>query len=96
VIDFELLPVAELEFQAAADWYAERNPTAGDRFVDEVAAAIEAIRRNPEGFGRMHRRYRICMVDGFPYYVAYRISSGVVVIVAIRHASQDQDAWKSR
>jgi hypothetical protein len=36
------------------------------------------------------------LVKGFPYYVAYRLRQNLVEVVAIRHSSQDQDAWRGR
>ena len=94
--DFELLPAARLEYANAFQWYAHQNPAAAERFATEVEAAIEAIRRNPDRYPRWDDDYRFYMLRKFPYFIAYRIVADLTVIVAIRHASQDQDAWKGR
>jgi hypothetical protein len=65
-------------------------------FALEVKAAITTIRNDPERFPRWNDRYRFAILDKYPYYIAYRVKADVVVIVAIRHASRDQDAWKGR
>jgi plasmid stabilization system protein ParE len=96
MVDFELLPAARAEYAAAVDWYAEQNLAAAERFVVEIDAAIDAIRRNPDLFPRWNEEYRFCILNKFPYFIAYRQAKELVVIVAVRHSSQDQDAWKGR
>ncbi len=96
MIEIKFLDVAETEYETAADWYAERSIAAADRFAAEVETAIESIRKNPEQNPRWDDRYRFRMVDRFPYYVAYRQTTELIVIVAIRHAAQDQGVWTGR
>jgi plasmid stabilization system protein ParE len=92
----DVVATARSEFRAAFHWYRDRSPHAGRRFALEVKSSIAAIRQHPERFARWDDAYRFRMLDRFPYYVAYRHTSELVVIVAIRHAAQDQDAWRGR
>jgi plasmid stabilization system protein ParE len=94
--DLVIHPAAQAEYERAAEWYAERNPAAADRFISEVEAAIQAIRNHPESYALVDNKHRLYLVQGFPYFVGYRYRPGLVQIVAIRHASQDQDAWQGR
>ena len=94
--EFELLPAARLEHVNAFQWYADQSPAAAERFVTEFEAAIEAIRRNPDRYPRWDDDYRFYLVQKFAYFIAYRQVKNLVVVVTIRHASQDQDAWKGR
>jgi plasmid stabilization system protein ParE len=94
--DFVVHPAAQAEYETAVDWYAERSTVAAERFVSEVEAAIEAIQRHPESFARLDEAHRCYLLNRFPYYVAYREKPRLIEVVAIRHASQDQDAWKGR
>ena len=96
MVDFVIHPAAQLEYKNAAEWYAERSAIAAQRFVSEVEAGIETIRKRPESYALIDDRHRLYIVRGFPYYVAYRYRPGLVQVVAIRHAAQDQDAWKGR
>jgi toxin ParE1/3/4 len=92
--DSRLLPAAQREYDQAVDWYLEKSVSAASRFVEEVEFAIESIRKNPDRYPRWDDEYRYCLLDSFPYYIAYRCVPESVVVVAIRHASRDQDAWK--
>jgi plasmid stabilization system protein ParE len=94
--DLEFLTVARIEYQSAADWYAERNVATADRFASKVETAIESIRAHPEQHPRWDDRYRYYLVPRFPYFVAYRHEGDRVVIVAVRHTSQDSVAWTDR
>jgi len=92
----DVLDIANAEFATARKWYRTQSAVAAKRFAIEVKNAIDAIRRNPERFSRIDETYRHYLVDNFPYYVAYRQSTHGITIVAIRHSSQDQGAWKGR
>jgi len=94
--NLEFHPAAQSEYDSAADWYTNKSAKAAARFVSEVETAIDAIRRNPEQYSRWDNVHRFYLLNSFPYYVAYRLTSDSVVVVAIRHASQDQEAWKGR
>jgi len=44
---YRFLPAARLEATAAATWYRERSHDAAVGFVEEVSAALRAIRERP-------------------------------------------------
>jgi len=94
--DFAIHPAAQAEYEKAADWYAERSAVAAERFASEVEAAIDAIRKHPDSYARLDEAHRFYLLNRFPYYVAYRQKPGLVEVVAVRHAAQDQDAWIGR
>ena len=94
--NLEIHPSAQVEFEEAVCWYAERSVAAAQQFYIEVQQAIEAIRRHPARYARLDDTHRAYLLDRFPYYVAYRESRDIVQIVAIRHSSRNQDAWKGR
>ena len=89
-------PAAYAELEAATNWYAAQSVRAAARFAAEVEVAVETIHKYPERFARIDDSHRIYLLDRFPYFVAYRQKSGLVEVVAVRHTSQDQDAWKGR
>jgi plasmid stabilization system protein ParE len=96
MIKVDVLPIAQLEFREGLRWYRERSMRAARRFALEVKATIAAIREDPERFPRWDDAYRFSILNKFPYFVAYRQTEYGVVIVTIRHASRDQDAWRGR
>jgi plasmid stabilization system protein ParE len=94
--DLDFLTVARTEYAAAADWYAQQSVRAADRFATEVELAIEAIQRNPMRYARWDERYRYYLLRKFPYYVAYRIESDRIVVVAVFHTARDSAIWTDR
>jgi len=94
--DFELFPLARLEYAGAFQWYADQSIVAAERFAAEFEAAIEAIRQHPDRYPRWNEKYRFYLLNKFPYLIAYRLEKKTIVVVADRHTSQDQDAWKGR
>ena len=89
-------PAAQAEYESAVRWYADKSKRAAARFVGEVQAAIEAIQAHPDRYARLDETHRLFLLERFPYYVAYRQVRGVIEVIAIRHSSRDQDAWKGR
>lgn len=47
---FEYHPEAEAEFLAGAEWYEDRQPGLGRRFLAEVRAAVDAALESPEAW----------------------------------------------
>jgi plasmid stabilization system protein ParE len=95
-MNVEVLASAAREFRDALRWYREKSETAARRFAIEVTAAIAAIEERPDSYARWDDTFRFYLVNRFPYYIAYRYEANRVVIVAIRHAARDQDAWQDR
>lgn len=94
--DLELLPIARHEYAEAFQWYAEQSVVAAERFTAEFEAAMAAILRDPDRYPRWDDRYRFYLLDKFPYFIAYRRENELIVVVAVRHTSRDQDVWKGR
>lgn len=90
------LRLAENDISAAIDWYLNRSPAAAERFADDVDAAIEKISVGPERFPAWDDQHQFLLLRRFPYYVAYRIETDHVLIVAVRHTSLDVEDWTLR
>ena len=87
---------AEAELEAAADWYEQRRPGLGARFVTAVdvtiAAVLEAPRRHRQvaGTGR-------ALTPRFPYVIVYReLSAEEIEIVAVAHVKRRPGYWSDR
>lgn len=91
-----VLSVAELDLADAIDWYLERSVTAADRFLAEVNDALASIEKEPERFPQWDAVHRYRLLNRFPYYVAYRIETDSVVVVAVRHSARDSTDWPNR
>ncbi len=91
-----VLSEAQAELREAVRWYKQRSSQVARKFALSIRSAVFAIREHPDRYARWGDVYRHYLIDGFPYFVAYRSTPEEIVIVAIRHTSQDQGAWQSR
>ncbi len=86
------------EVDAAARWYFERSPLVADAFLEEVDAALAAIRRWPEVAPRWrgHPMFRSRLLRGFPFAVVYRPTTRGIRVLAFAHASRQPGYWRGR
>jgi toxin ParE1/3/4 len=89
-------PDVEAEITDAAIYYNDRAPILRDRFLDEVDAALERIRQNPNQYQRVYRQARRVMVGRFPYALIYVASGDETTVVACFHGSRDAKVWQER
>ncbi len=89
-------PEAEAEFEAAAEFYNEREEGLGDDLYNEVFATIDRIIEHPNAWPRYSHRTRRCFCNRFPYSVIYRNTDFEITIYAIAHQSRKPGYWKDR
>jgi len=92
----EFHPDALAEYEAAALYYAERDPAVGERFAAAVEDALERILEAPTRWRVLDEDVRRCLTRVFPYGVLYTIEPGFVLIVAVMHCSREPGYWKRR
>jgi len=68
---FEFHPDALSEFEAAALYFAERQPGLELRFIANIESAISRICDAPQGWRVLEGEVRRCMAHVFPYAVLY-------------------------
>lgn len=94
-------PAAEDELVGGIDWYDERELGVGDRFEDEVLAAVGASADSPQswavwpGWDR-EPVVRSKGVTGFPYRVVYIVEDDLLTIVAVAHSKRRPGYWRDR
>ena len=93
---YEFHPEALEEYDAAALWYAEREPALALRFIDAVEDAIGRILEAPTRWRVIEEDVRRCLTRVFPYGVLYTIEPDFVLIVAVMHCSRELGYWKQR
>ena len=87
-------PSPALEELAGAALYYEHQQTGlGFEFMEEVDALVQIITFAPEQPGMRRRGYRRVNLKRFPYYIAYSIEVGVIVVLAIGHAARKPEYW---
>ena len=67
---------AQKEITEAWNWYEDRQPGIGDRFLRDVRVRIEKIEQSPERYPTRFRSYKETPVPVFPFLIIYRINKG--------------------
>jgi len=93
---YEFHPEALDEYEAAAHYYAEKEPGLDLRFILCVEDAIEAILEDPLRWRRFDEDVRRCLTRVFPYAILYTIEDDYALIVAVAHCSREPTYWKHR
>ncbi len=89
-------PDALAEYEAAAVYYAERDPEVAERFVAAVEDAVDRILESPVRWRILDDDVRRCLTRVFPYGILYTIETDMVLILAVMHCSRRPEYWKRR
>src|SRR6266404_5791629 len=90
------LPEAKEEFDAAADWYEQRQIGLGIDFVTKIREVVRSVAQNPRMHAKVYGDVRKAVVKRFPYLVLYREDATEVIIVSVFHSSRNPGIWKKR
>src|SRR5947209_17260624 len=93
-----VLPEAEEELAAAAEWYESKRAGLGVELVAIVDRAFDAIKDAPFAYAqwRADRPYRQVLLTRFPYVVFFRIDGDAIEIMAVAHAKRRPGYWLDR
>lgn len=87
-------PQALLDYEDAATWYRQRNPTAASRFRRETNDCIRRILASPRLAALTPQGTRRALLRNFPYVLHYAEVKDGIVIIAVVHAHRHPDAWR--
>jgi plasmid stabilization system protein ParE len=90
---------AKCELNCSALYLAKRGGRdLGERFLNQVEAAIAGASSDPTRYRKFRRDARKVRVERFPYHVVYwhDEASASIHIVAIAHTSREPDYWRER
>lgn len=93
---YEFHPEALDEFEAAAQYFARRQPGLELRFISNIEATIQRICEAPLRLRIVDGDVRRCLVHVFPYAVLYSIEPDHVLIIAVMHCSREPGYWQHR
>jgi toxin ParE1/3/4 len=98
VIEYRLIsePPADLDVEAAFEWYETERPGLGLEFLDELRASYNRIADGPLKYQELRGGIRRALLRRFPYAVYFGIEGDIVVVVAVLHASRDPAEWQRR
>ena len=92
----EFHPEAEQEFLESVSRYEAEVPGLGERFDAEVQKASALLLEYPEIGPPVEGELRKLVLDRFPYYLIYSLSSETVHIVAVAHERRKPGYWFER
>jgi hypothetical protein len=80
---------AQKEISESWNWYEDRQPGLGDRFVKEVINRISEIELYPERYPNRYKTYKETLIKTFPYLIIYRINKRkkIIRVVSVFHTS---------
>jgi len=84
-----ILPEADADVIAAADWYESRQHGLGDRFIDRHQATLAQIDKHPDAWPLLYKSFRGTRIKRFPYRVVYCLWRGDMIVHAEMHFSLD-------
>ena len=82
---YEFHPEALAEYEAATEYYVERDPAVAERFVAAVNDAIDRILDSPTRWRIIDEDVRRCLTHVFPYGILYTVESDFILTVAVMH-----------
>jgi plasmid stabilization system protein ParE len=89
-------PDAELEFNAAIDYYEAIENGLGYDFTLEIASAIGRVTDFPKAWLVTEGEIRRALVKRFPYGILYAEDQDTIYIIAVMHLHRDPEYWKYR
>jgi plasmid stabilization system protein ParE len=89
-------PEALADLVTARDWYDERQPGLGDRFLDAVDHMIQRIMDRPTAYERVVGQARRVKLARFPYVIYFRDLPRRLEILAVLHGRQHEQHWEER
>ncbi|NJO56608.1 MAG: type II toxin-antitoxin system RelE/ParE family toxin [Rhodospirillales bacterium] len=78
-------PLVRRDVREIVEYYDARSNTAGARFLEEFAAAVERIRRRPLSFHPLDAKRRRSNLVRFPHHLVFEVKDGEVHILVVRH-----------
>jgi plasmid stabilization system protein ParE len=89
-------PDAEAELLEAAQFYEQRVPGLGDRFLNEFDATVAEIQQAPERWPVIEGDLRRHVMRRFPYGIYYRVLGEELRVLVVKHHSRHPDYWRYR
>ncbi len=80
---------ANREFQQAADFLIERNPSVARQFATTLELAFQNLRDNPKmGHKTDDETVRVLVLTSIPFKIFYEIDVDTITILSIFHSSR--------
>jgi toxin ParE1/3/4 len=93
MLDYELADRALNDLQSIRRWYDAISLDLGNRFIDEVLAAVRAAREHPNMHPVVQGEKRAVRCKRFRYRIYYEVLENRVIVLAVYHTSRDPARW---
>lgn len=90
------LSPADKEFGDAIVYYNDQFNGLGNQFYAEVCASIKFIQRFPQGWKKVGKHTRKCIINHFPYLMLYIAEENKIIITALAHQHRHPDYYLKR
>ena len=96
--DYRLVsaPEADLDIEAAFEWYEKEQASLGLEFLEELRRAYDQIVDGPLMYPKLRLNTRRALLKRFPYAVYFAAENEIVVVLAVLHTSRDPAEWQRR
>jgi addiction module RelE/StbE family toxin len=71
------------DIQKAFDYYNEKSPKLGNRFLDTLDYYFERISKFPEHYQIRRKPYREAFIKDFPFLIIYEIEDQLIIVYAV-------------
>ena len=75
----------------AWNWYEDKQPGLGDRFLNEVDKVVRQIEKIPDRYPERKKKFREAKINIFPYLIIYQVSKEekIIAVSSVFHTSQN-------
>ena len=87
---------ADLDVEAAFEWYENEQSGLGAEFLDELRATYNRIGDGPLKYQELRGGIRRALLRRFPYAVYFAVEDSIIVVLAVLHVSRDPAEWQRR
>jgi plasmid stabilization system protein ParE len=87
---------ARRDIISARDWYGRQGSGLGQRFEEELAAALSSIEEQPFLYAAVYRDVRRAMTRRFPYAIYFIVENDRLSVLRVLHQARDPRTWQSR
>lgn len=97
-MNIRFLKSAQKELDNAVEWYNQKSPDLGFKFLSEVNISLKRIASYPESCAEIEEDIRRCVVRRFPYGLIYGVDENkhFIVIIAVAHLHRKPGYWNNR
>ena len=89
-------PRADLDVEAAFEWYENERSGLGLEFLDELRATYDRIADGPLKYQLIRSGIRRALLRRSPYAVYFAVEGDILVVLTALHVSRDPAEWQRR